>query len=239
MDDTSTNLDTPACLAASTRCTVPTLSTAWACSPILKTLSPGTNPVAHTTASTEPMAAAKVSTGDVTSILTNCTPSASMPRSRALSKLRTPAKISTPPMDFKASTTSLPVAPVAPTTRTFFPAAWAPGTSAKTGDAAIRPVSARSSRLERVAGARGALLTPPSSAVRLRADVAVQRRVERGRTAIHGMRVLGARPAAVWHTPGVALAGRDRSAMVWVVERAGRRGRRDDAAALLQVARLQ
>mmetsp|Transcript_21020 Transcript_21020/g.46094 ORF Transcript_21020/g.46094 Transcript_21020/m.46094 type:complete len:219 (+) Transcript_21020:595-1251(+) len=111
MEEMRTNFCTPDDTAASTRFTVPTLSTACAAFAILSGL-PGTNPVAQTTASTPTRLAAIVSGSLVTSI---CTASV-MPNFFALSRLRTPAMTLTPSLPISSLYTSFPDAPVAPTT---------------------------------------------------------------------------------------------------------------------------
>ena len=119
MDDMRTTRLTPAALAASTMCTTPSLSTAWAALDILNGL-PGTNPVHTTATSVFFMRSARMSAGAVTSKLgRSATPPLSMPSLVAFSGERTAAVMSAPPRLRSSSTTSWPVWPVAPMTRIF------------------------------------------------------------------------------------------------------------------------
>ena len=119
MDDMRTTRLTPAVLAASTMCTTPSLSTAWAAVDILNGL-PGTNPVHTTATSVFFMRSARMSAGAVTSKLgRSATPPLSMPSLVAFSGERTAAVMSAPPRRRSSSTTSWPVWPVAPMTRIF------------------------------------------------------------------------------------------------------------------------
>mmetsp|Transcript_6336 Transcript_6336/g.7277 ORF Transcript_6336/g.7277 Transcript_6336/m.7277 type:complete len:250 (-) Transcript_6336:74-823(-) len=111
-----TNFGTFAMTAASTRFTVPTLSTA--CAACLNFSGfPGTNPIVQITLPTPSSALAVVAGSSVTSNCLNSTPSTFSPSFSALATLRTPAMHGMP--CFTSSlTTSCPVSPVAPATNT-------------------------------------------------------------------------------------------------------------------------
>mmetsp|Transcript_4604 Transcript_4604/g.11634 ORF Transcript_4604/g.11634 Transcript_4604/m.11634 type:complete len:290 (-) Transcript_4604:160-1029(-) len=153
MEEMSTTRLTPAALAASVRCTTPSLSTACAAAPILKGL-PGTNPV-HTMATSNPfICAARVPASAVTSKpASRPTPPASSPIFFAFSVERTAATTSTSPPRLRSSaTTSTPVWPVAPITSTLGVEGGAGGASGETPSAATAGTSSSLAKAGRTNG---------------------------------------------------------------------------------------